>query len=572
MQYIHYLLAGLLLLLLTSTEGYAVVAGDIRSYATRHSIGIEWDVSNDENHDARCSVEYRIKGGSTSSWQEGLPLYRVDYKSYDMLAGSIFYLSPGQSYEIRLHLTDVDGGDTTKYLTVSTLPLPDSTQQGRTLYVIPGNGGGSGTAVDPYRGIKTAQAHVAPGDKVLLGEGSYSGEIEFDVSGEPGKYIMWKARGNGKAVLETIRVNGDHLWFDDLDVTGHQYGIRTYDSPLDVVVTGNRFTGCNYCIYLNHGGTSWYIADNVIIGDVEPASGSFQGEGIELDHSDGHTVMYNSISRVADGISYPGKNCDIFGNDIFDVADDGIEPDYGTVNNRIFGNRISNAYHNGISFQPMNGAPWYIMRNQVAAPVESALKFRDSVDRALIAHNTFVGWQGVQKSGSSHLLAVQSNNNLWISMTPWYAWENGAGGVPDWRTNLDYDGFDWGNYRYGFKWGNRYDDLAAFSQATGLQQHGIKVDKDSCFTSMEIPQSPPASMPKQYFTLKPDCNAIDKGVLLANINDGYNGSGPDLGAYEVGAALPQYGPRTGSPPPPPPPVTGSVNVVPTLIPLLFDER
>ncbi len=565
------LLCGLLLFAMGTTSVYGAIPGNLRTYATRHSIGIEWDISNDDNHNAECSLEYRQSGNQAASWKSGLPLFRVDYKGYNMLAGSLFYLTPGQNYEIRLQLSDVDGGNTTQLISVSTLPLPVGLKQGKTLYVVPGSGGGSGTQADPYRGIDTAQAFVAPGDVVLLGAGTYVGESEFDVSGRPGNYITWKARGNGKAILETIRVNGDYLWFEDLDVSGHQYGIRTYGNPVDVVITKNRFTGCNYCIYLNHGGTAWYIADNVIVGDVDPASGSFQGEGIELDHSDGHTVMYNSISKVADGVSYPGKNCDIFGNDIFDVSDDGIEPDYGTVNNRIYGNRISNAYHNGISFQPMNGAPWYIMRNQVAAPVESALKFRDSVDRALIAHNTFVGWQGVQKSGSSFLLSVQSNNNLWISMTPWYAWENGSGGTSDWRTNLDYDGFDWENYQYGFKWGQRYTDLQSFSQATGLQQHGIKINKNSCFTSLNIPNSPPAPMPKQYFTLKSGCNAIDKGVVLPNVNDGYIGSAPDLGAYEKGAALPHYGPRTNAPPPPPPPPNpGGVRVIPSLTPLLFD--
>jgi MYXO-CTERM domain-containing protein len=39
--------------------------------------------------------------------------------------------------------------------------------------------------------------------------------------------------------------------------------------------------------------------------------------------------------------------------------------------------------------------------------------------------------------------------------------------------------------------------------------------------------------------------AVDKGVVLTAINDGFTGAAPDLGAYEVGAAPPVYGPRTG---------------------------
>ncbi len=567
-KFVLRLLCAFILLCLGSTHCYAVSAGSLRYYSTRHSIGVEWDVSSDSNHDATCQVDYRETG--SGSWKEALPLFRVDFNGANMLAGSIFYLRPGKSYDIHLSLSDPDGGDTVQDFSLETLSLPALPVSGRTLYVVPGSGGGAGTKSDPYKGISAAQSTVQPGDTILLGKGSYTGETEFTVSGEAGNYIVWKAQGNGSAVLETIRINADHIWLEGLDVEGHEYGIRTYSNPLDVVISKNRFTGCHYCIYLNHGGTAWYIADNTIVGDVAPSSGDFGGEGVELNHSDGHTVIYNSISRVADGASYPGKNCDISGNEIFDVSDDGIEPDYGYANNRVWGNRISNAYHNGISFQPMNGAPWYIFRNQVAAPVESALKFRDNVDRALIAHNTFFGWQGVQKSGSNFLLSVQSNNNLWISMTNWYAWENGSGGSPDWRTNLDYDGFDWGNYVYGFKWGDRYTDISAFSQATGLEQNAIRIDKDSCFTKINIPQSPPTSMPLQYLTLKSDCNAVDAGIVLANINDGYKGLGPDLGAHEVGASLPHYGPRIASPPPPPPP-PGPGSVVPALAPLLFDE-
>ncbi len=566
---LRHVLFALFFLSIAGTQCYGVTAGSLSYYATRHSIGIEWNLSNDSNHNAVCQVDYRQAG--TSSWKEALPLFRVDFNGADMLAGSIFYLTPGTTYDIRLQLSDANGGDATRTFSLATLPLPALPVAGRTLYVTPGSGGGAGTVNNPYKGIDAAQANVIAGDTVLLGQGTYSGETEFNVSGEQGNYIVWKAQGNGSAVLETIRVDADHIWFEGLDVQGNEYGIRTYNDPEDVVISKNRFSGCHYCVYLNHGGKAWYIADNTIVGDVAPASGDFSGEGVELNHSNDHTVIYNSISRVADGVSYPGKNCDIFGNEIFDVSDDGIEPDYGYANNRVWGNRITNAYHNGISFQPMNGAPWYIFRNQVAAPVESALKFRDAVARALIAHNTFVGWQGAQKSGSAYLLSVQSNNNLWISMTDWYAWENGSGGTSDWRTNLDYDGFDWGNNTYAIKWGDRYSDLNSFYQATGLEQHGIRVDKNSCFTKINIPSSPPASMPLQYLSLKPGCNAVNAGIALANINDGYKGSAPDLGAYEVGVSLPHYGPRTANPPPPPPPIPGSGSVVPGLAPLLFED-
>jgi hypothetical protein len=167
----------------------------------------------------------------------------------------------------------------------------------------------------------------------------------------------------------------------------------------------------------------------------------------------------------------------------------------------------------------------------------------------LIAHNTFVAWQGAVTVQVHRLLAVQSNNNLWISVADWMVWENGNGGDPDWRTNLDYDGFDWGSYQYAFKWGSgiRYVDLPSFVAATGLQQHGIHIDRATCFETFDVPGPSPMSVPPQHMTLRATCNAVNAGIVLPNINDGYEGSAPDLGAYEVGQPLPEFGPRSKDP-------------------------
>jgi len=335
-----------------------------------------------------------------------------------------------------------------------------------------------------------------------------------------------------------------------------EYGLRTYSAPEFVVVKGNRFTDFYYSIALNHGGENWYIVDNVIVGDKdvigeEDGPSSWGGEGIELQFTGGHTIAYNSISRVADGISSSLYNTDIFRNDIFDVTDDGIEPDYGYANIRVWENRISNARHNGFSFQPMNGGPWYFIRNQVAAPLESTLKLRQT-SRVLLAHNIFVGWNNAMGNASPSdvpgILTFESKNNIWISLDETYVWvhtfDNTVG--PDWRTSLDYDGFDWGNSIYAIKWGdsNRYTTLADFQTATGLQPHAVHINKDTCFETFAVPAAPPSSMPFQYMTLKNSCNAVDAGVRLPNINDQFSGNAPDLGPYEIGVDLPGYGPRT----------------------------
>ena len=45
------------------------------------------------------------------------------------------------------------------------------------------------------------------------------------------------------------------------------------------------------------------------------------------------------------------------------------------------------------------------------------------------------------------------------------------------------------------------------------------------------------------FQLRPASPAVDAGCILPNVNDGFVGKAPDLGALEVGQPLPVYGPR-----------------------------
>jgi len=52
-----------------------VVAGELRSYVTLQSIGVEWDVTGDDDHDATVTVRYRLQG--SPAWRDAQPLVRV---------------------------------------------------------------------------------------------------------------------------------------------------------------------------------------------------------------------------------------------------------------------------------------------------------------------------------------------------------------------------------------------------------------------------------------------------------------------------------------------------------------
>ena len=51
------------------------------------------------------------------------------------------------------------------------------------------------------------------------------------------------------------------------------------------------------------------------------------------------------------------------------------------------------------------------------------------------------------------------------------------------------------------------------------------------------------------FRIKADSAAVDKGVALPNVTDGFAGRAPDLGANEAGQPLPHFGPRNWGVPP-----------------------
>ena len=88
--------------------------------------------------------------------------------------------------------------------------------------------------------------------------------------------------------------------------------------------------------------------------------------------------------------------------------------------------------------------------------------------------------------------------------------------------------------------------LAELRAATGKETHGVEVDFD-IFERMTPPD--PAKRHAVYhamdlnFALKPGSKAVDAGVMIPTVNDGFAGRAPDLGALEVGKPAPKYGPR-----------------------------
>ncbi len=540
--------------------------GELTIRPTRFSIGIEWPfdnkyVSEDVNHNAVVKVRYR-KADQQTHWLDALNLMRVHDFNLNMMAGSIFFLTPDTSYEVELEFSDPDGGRWVEKRDIRTLNVPEYPKKGRHLYVVPGESGGDGSQANPFQGLGSAIHSARPGDTFLIHSGRYTGTHHFKTDGKKDAYIVWKGQPGDPPIFENkIFVSGSFNWFEGIhfDISQDCKGIQALgdkfsNSPEGVVITGNRFSGgegCKTIFHMIHGvphARNWYITDNTIKGPIKLGTKTFSGEGIDMGYHTpyptGHTIAYNSISNVADGISYPGGNCDIFGNDIFNVVDDGIEADYGSANVRIYKNRITMAQNNAISLQDFdNGMPWYIIRNQIVGFGENVLKIRQHGIRFAFYHNTVVNWKGMFKYQPELAIYGHMKNNVMAAVNGGRMWDFKSSS-PTWKTDSDYNAFDWGGAKQPFSiFGKNYSRLVDFSSCSGLDRHSFAFNKSICLTAIGLKGPLPTEIKRTFIELKKGCRAIDRGVNLPNINQYYSGKAPDNGAYEVGEPLPHYGPR-----------------------------
>jgi hypothetical protein len=163
--------------------GDDVTAGELTvEPATLICLGFEWEIAGDDNFNATCKVEYRRKG--QGAWTTSLPLHRTYYKMDDnpqLLAGSIFNLAPGTTYEVRLTMSDPDGaaGKTTRQMTLTTRATPTMPAGGTTWHVYPDGfqGDKAGPSIGSLRETlcsKAAAGRIKPGDTILLHGGTYA--------------------------------------------------------------------------------------------------------------------------------------------------------------------------------------------------------------------------------------------------------------------------------------------------------------------------------------------------------------------------------------------------------------
>ncbi len=555
-------LVGLLPATLAMAAGEAIVAGELRIDVTPRSIGVVWFVSGDTDGDSSMTVDFRPAGAS--GWRPGAPAVRAWPDSvvdgvelgFGSWGTSVVHLEDGADYDLRVTLSDPDGGGATEMLDATTLSVPVAAPRIR--HVVPGDGGGSGTSVNPFRGLQAAADAAAPGDTFEVAAGRYA-PFQVTTSGTAGAPIAFRGPGDGSAVVDgdgtdrgvvtigEFDITTAFVIVEGLTITDGAWGIDAQNTQ-DIVVTGNDVTDVSYGIINRRSNDlerRQTICNNRVVGRTPwPGTGIPDEQGIDL-RGWGNTVCHNQVRSFGDCISLepqhgPSFGNDVYGNDVSHCVDDGIEIDYNQANVRVWSNRVTNA-RMGVSVQPIYGGPAYIFRNEFFNLESSPIKLNNDPAGVFVAHNTGV-MHGNGLSSSTAWSHTVFRNNLFLGTR--YAFEFTSSGE-----GRDFDYGAWGTSRTvepggpWFKWDDvRYDRIVDLP--AGVEDHGVEVGfQDLVDAALPSAWDTAAAVGRADLRLTSGSDAVDAGVALPNLNDGTTVDGsPDAGAFELGAGRPVYGP------------------------------
>jgi hypothetical protein len=424
--------------------------------------------------------------------------------------------------------------------------------------------------------LSDAISTALPGDVIQVAGGTYAGSVTVNVSGTLANPIILRGESVDTVTIDAvgetygITISGDHVYIEQLTVTGSTWGARSYNTE-GVVIRHTRFTNVNRGIDARSGATrSLYICDNVLEGQhawPKTDSSTWNDEGIAVG-GEGHTICHNTISGFGDALgltnstAIPNVAIDFWGNDVRWTADDALELDFAHRNVRAFENRAMNI-NMGASFQPVWGGPVYVFRNVFLNIRASAYKLNNDPNGFFIYHNTSArtlgggswgaqAWTSLgytQADGDPAYAAnFEMKNNILIGLSD-----------PAFVTTdlilevIDYNGWKPdGAFRFVDSWVN-FADLQSNS---AYEANGRILDDNTFTTELVLPADYTTFWSDTDVTLGASSLALDTGDPLPNINDDYAGAAPDLGAVERGDSLPEYGVRSGIDTMPPAAPTG----------------
>jgi len=373
-------------------------------------------------------------------------------------------------------------------------------------------------------------------------------------------------------------------------------GIFTnYSGSSDFYIADNYFFGRNDSKHLlGWNGPFWAQFDGVDGQIFPPVLASYTAVRL---YGPGHVVAYNYIADFHDGIDvetygnpdgshaidgphYPPRAfwdrrpvaIDFYNNYLTNFHDNAIEIDGSQHNVRVMRNLMVNSASHPFCNQPAIGGPIYWIRNIAYHAPGGSTRLTNGAAGVLFYNNTILTETSAGSSANVHW-----RNNLMLG-------ENSAAAIFSVNTNTNYSSSDYNGFRpnagaaFSFEWNSprrdtpadysglvagggrggqtnsslevrRFPTLAEYSAATHQDLHSLAVDYDvfvnvSRLDAKDLKKVQTVYDAKEFdFGLKSGSAAIDRGVVLPNITDGFAGRAPDLGALEHGQAPPHYGPR-----------------------------
>lgn len=614
-------------------------APELELYGTFHAMGVVVHLSpgDDPDGDATAEVMYRV-AGQADPYRPGHPLSRVTGGRF---VGSLFWLDPSTSYDVRVTFSDPDGAvdGVTIQGTAATRAEITIPPAGQAHYVSPAGSGTDCTPASPCA-LVAGLGRAQPGDEVVLRGGVYhEGGVSLPRSGEQGSAIVIRAHDGETPILDggdpstftwthqgggvyhtTVNVADPHLVTADgerlypygslSDLEGLSWGIPGFyaagttvyvrlagdadPNTAEMVVSRHNhafyveqdfiyfldLTFRHYgqgdwakAIYFNNAsdnlvqGCTFSVNDlgiglkreshrNVIEGNefydtvfdwpwdaVKAGSGLETGGVLFYDPATGrgNVIRRNGFHDYFDGLNVcPSSTAgltnetDVYENLVYRAGDDGMETDGRCSNVRIWNNTFHDVLM-GISLAPVYTGPVYAIRNVIYRTgvgnndyTGSPFKFNSGYDTSgpiYLFHNAadaaLPGNNGLYVKAPGTWVGIVARNNVWSGMA--YAVNNYNTSQP---IDLDYDDLWNGESGDLVRWdGTRYATLGAFTTGTGQEVHGVSVDPG--FVDPGTGD----------YSLDPDSDLVDSGVLIPGINDDYVGAAPDIGAFEY----PGYG-------------------------------
>jgi hypothetical protein len=364
--------------------------------------------------------------------------------------------------------------------------------------------------------------------------------------------------GNGCGSCNVLEVYGSHVHVERLTLQHANRALRFQGAATEGnVLRRAHVRDVKLGVGAREDQRDFYLCDNVVEGRLvwphvfsDDGGARSNDDGFNVQGT-GHVVCHNLIRGFGDGIKFGqdgARAVDVYGNEILSAYDNGFEFDGSEGNVRAFRNRFTNTYAT-LSFQPVQGGPAYALRNVVVNVADEQLKLKalalsppHEPSGILVFHNTFVSPEmalNLQTPATTRNLEIA--NNLFVGPSP-------AGvRVVDWTAPtadfaIDHDGwFPAG--RYDWNPLGDYPSFAAMQAGGVLEANATLLTQPIFANGLVAPASYTVTLPGQDVTLDATSNAVDVGIVLPNVNDGFTGAGPDLGALERDCPLPLFGVR-----------------------------